>query len=249
MDKLYKKFLKYDMLPLGNYENNKIIKNHNWYENYYIIKLNILVDNKKLENDFNQVINHIDHKYVSSRKDIIEQSGVNLEELIEVFRNHGFDKELYTSYPLHQQGSNDLHDLFKGTYTEQFFKQFDGLTHRQQYSVSKDGWDLSIHRDHENFIDHGFRLMTPINNSSYFGFLDNNYNEIFFKLNVGEVYFVNVTKFHRAFSFNGTRILLRWQSNNDNNIVGEPLLPTSSAEIPKQFIPYKFDRKFWGVDQ
>jgi len=247
MDKLYQKFLKYDMLPLGNFENNIIEKTTDWYEKHYIIELDVQVDSKKLQDDFYSTKNYIDTKYVSSRQKIIEDNGVGLEELLEIYKQHGFTKDLYASYPLNKLGLNELLDCFTGTYTEHFFNLFKGRTHRQQYSVSQSGLNLSIHKDHENFLDHGFRMMTPINKPNYFGFLNDNFEELFFKLEVGKVYFVNVTKFHRAFSFDGPRILLRWQSDSDLNIIGTPLTSISIQHIPEEYRICNFDRKFWGI--
>lgn len=249
MDELYKKFLKHDMLPLGSFENNNIDKNFDWYDNEYIIKLDVDVNSKRLEADFYTLKEYISTKYVSNRQEIIEKNGVDLNTLLEIYQQHGFTKDNYACYPLNKLGSNDLLDCFDNTYTKDFFQQFIGSTHRQQYSVGQSGLNLSIHKDHENFLEHGFRMMTPVNKPNYFGFLDNNFNELFFKLDVGSVYFVNVTKFHRAFSHEANRILLRWQSNNDINIKGEIINPIDSSIISEEYRTYNFDRKFWGVTE
>lgn len=245
MKKLAKKFLKYDMFPLGNYENNPIEKTSDWYEECMIIELDTKVDNSKLYKDFKRVRCNLDDNYVTNRREILEKNNVDIEELLQVFSEHGFNKDVYNSFPIHELGSSNLINSLEGSYTQLFFSRFEGKQHRQQYSTSYDGWSLAYHKDHANFLDHGFRLMTPLNKSAYFSFLDDNFNQYYFKLVVGKCYFVNVTKFHRAFSMGGERVLLRWQSNTDKNIIGNPLKTYSESKIPAHLRLYKFDKDFW----
>ena len=247
MSTLADRFLKYDMFPLGDFENGNIVKSSDWYKQHRIIELDILADADKLLTDFESVIDSIGNKYVSDRTSVLESNGFTLDELMEAFKNHGFSKDTYNSFPLHKFGSGELLDDLKGTYTEEFFKQFNGTQHRQQYSVSYDGCSLAMHKDHAEQLDHGFRLMTPINNPAYFGFIDKDMHEQFYRLEPGKTYYVDVTQFHRAFSFEGKRILLRWQSNTDKNITGVPLQTYDVENIPVALRDYTFDKEFWGM--
>jgi len=234
-------FLADDILPLGTFEtlpvNAKLGGKPDGYPNVTFIK-------KVFHDDLlDEALKHIEiigDNYVRPR---IEHLSVSEEDLRDTLTGVGFYKGSYQSYSLRKIGSSELEDWVLPS-TLKFFDDLPVNTFRQQYAVAYPKWNTQLHRDHKDFLTHGFRAMVPLSADVYMGYEDDNGNPIIYRLERGGMYFVNIAKMHRGFnnSENEDRINLIMQMDSDDLVINskemEPLGTEELMDLPHYAIDY-----------
>lgn len=238
---LKKLFLKNDILPLGKFETlavNTILDGKpNSYPNVTFIKKVCI---KELLSEAVKHIEIVGDNYVKPR---LEHISVSVEDLMDTLTGVGFYKGSYQSYSLRKIGTAELEDWVLPR-TKEFFESLSVKTFRQQYAVAFPKWNTQLHRDHEDFLTHGFRAMVPLSGDVYMGYEDNDGNALFYRLERGGMYFVNIAKMHRGFNESETkdRINLIMQMDSDKLVVNSteilPLPYKELAQLPHYAIDY-----------
>ena len=156
---------------------------------------------------------------------------IELEDVKNTLHEVGFTKESYQSYSLRKLGTNEISGEL-GASTRQVLENFEVPIFRAQISVAQPGWRTLFHRDHENFCQHGFRGMAPLNEPVYMSYLDSAGNEIIYKLDPGKFYFVNIAKLHKGFNPSKTerRILMMQMASDQLIIKGQKMTPMFAEE-------------------
>lgn len=240
-------FLTDDIFPLGKFETLPIknIKSglpHD-YPDVCLISTNI--DYNSLLTEAYEHIQRIGFTYVKGRLEYVN-SNIDENTLRSVLGDVGFTKSSYQSFSLRKLGSSNLEDWL-GKNTKQFFKNLPVNTFRQQYAVAYPGWNTKLHRDHKDFLTHGFRAMVPLNKNVYMAYEDEQKNPLVYKLIPGNMYFVNISKMHRGFneSENEDRINLIMQMDSDLMVIdGKTVTPIEQEEL-EQLPKYACDYKIW----
>lgn len=241
---LKKLFLEDDIFPLGKFETlpvNSILDGKaESYPNVTFIKR---VWHEDLLDEALKHINIIGNNYVKPR---LEHVSVSTEELIDTLAGVGFYKGSYQSYSLRKIGTAELEDWVLPN-TRKFFDTLSVKTFRQQYAVAYPKWNTQLHRDHKDFLTHGFRAMVPLSADVYMGYEDSNGNALVYRLERGGMYFVNIANMHRGFNESETkdRINLIMQMDSDKLVVNsEEMHPLPHKELIK--LPhYAIDYDIW----
>ena len=228
---LKKLFLNDDILPLGKFETLPVDSILDGFASSYpdvtFIKH---INYKPLLEESIKHINIIGNNYVKPR---LSHVSVAPDDLMQTLSEVGFYKGSYQSYSLRKIGTADLEDWILPK-TKEFFDTLPVKTFRQQYAVALPGWNTQLHRDHGDFLTHGFRAMVPLSADVYMGYEDDNGNSVIYKLKKGGMYFVNIAKMHRGFneSESTDRINLIMQMCSDELIINStPLKPLSMGEL------------------
>ena len=238
---LKKLFLKDDILPLGNFETlpvNAILDGMaTSYPDVTFIKH---VEYEDMLKESIQHISIVGNNYVKPR---LSEISVSPDDLTETLTEVGFYKGSYQSYSLRKIGTAELEDWVLPK-TKDFFNTLPVKTFRQQYAVAFPGWNTQLHRDHGDFLTHGFRAMVPLSSDVYMGYEDDNGNPLVYRLKRGGMYFVNIAKMHRGFneSESTDRINLIMQMCSDELVVNstalKPLSIGEVLELPEYAINY-----------
>lgn len=229
-------FLKEDIFPLGKFETLPVTSIYGGEADNYpnVVKLSGNVDFKKL---LQEAYDHMQITGATYVKDRMNYLPTNIDEqaLRSVLGDVGFVKGSYQSFSLRKLGTADLED-WVGPATRDLIDNLGVKTFRQQYAVAYGGWNVKLHRDHANFLTHGFRIMVPISSHVYMGYEDSQGNPLIYRLELGGTYFVNIAKMHRGFneSLTDSRINLIMQMDSDILLENkQPMDPLSSDEISK----------------
>ena len=241
---LKKLFLNDDIFPLGKFETlpvkNMLDGKADSYPDVTFIQN---VEYKKLLSECEFHIEQVGNSYVKPRLDKIS---VTPDELMNTLSNVGFYKGSYQSFSLRKIGTAELEDWVLPN-TKAFFESLPVKTFRQQYAVAYPNWNTQLHRDHRDFLTHGFRAMVPLSGDVYMGYEDEAGNCLIYKLKRGGMYFVNIAKLHRGFNESETsdRINLIMQMDSDELVVNStPMQPLPMSEIAK--LPdYSIDYDIW----
>lgn len=227
-------FLNNDIFPLGEFETLPItpIKSGlpDDYPDVSLLKTDIKVEELIKESHIH--IEKIGFTYVKGRLKHLN-SAIDENTLRSVLGDVGFYKGSYQSFSLRKLGTNELEDWIE-YHTKQFFADLPVNTFRQQYAVAYPGWNTKLHRDHKDFLTHGFRAMVPLDKNVYMGYEDKDKNNIVYKLEPGNMYFVNIAKMHRGFNESTTdsRINLIMQMDSDSMVLnGKELKPLDQSEV------------------
>ena len=228
---LKKLFLEDDILPLGKFETlpvtSKLDGTPDSYPDVTFIK-NVDIDDMLAES--HKHIKIIGNGYVKPR---LEYVSVGTDDLMETLAGVGFYKGSYQSYSLRKLGTAELEDWVLPA-TRKFFNDLPVSVFRQQYAVAYPGWNTQLHRDHKDFLTHGFRAMVPLSADVYMAYEDNTGNNLVYRLDRGGMYFVNIAKMHRGFNESQTtdRINLIMQMNSDEMILNsKPLTPLKADDL------------------
>lgn len=244
---LKKIFLQEDILPLGKFESLPVSSIFGGRDVDYpnVIKLRDDIDFNTLYTESLHHINLIGASYVKDRMEYLPK-GINEETLRSVLGGVGFYTGSYQSFSLRKLGTSELEDWIEPC-TRRLIETLGVNTFRQQYAVAYGGWNTKLHRDHENFLTHGFRLMVPLSSDVYMGYEDEFGNPLIYRLDRGGMYFVNIAKMHRGFneSLSDDRINLIMQMDSDIILKDkEKMTPLSNKEISK--LPtYALDYDIW----
>lgn len=224
-------FLNDDILPLGKFETLPVSSildgSASAYPDVTFIK------HVEYEDMLKESIEHISiigNNYVKPR---LSHVSVSPEDLMQTLAEVGFFKGSYQSYSLRKIGTADLEDWVLPK-TREFFDTLPVKTFRQQYAVAFPGWNTQLHRDHGDFLTHGFRAMVPLSSDVYMGYEDDNGNSLVYRLKRGGMYFVNIAKMHRGFNESESvdRINLIMQMCSDELVINsEPLKPLDLEEL------------------
>lgn len=224
-------FLDDDILPLGKFETLPVTSildgNALSYPDVTFIKH---VEYKDMLTESIEHINIVGNNYVKPR---LSHISVSPEDLMQTLAEVGFFKGSYQSYSLRKIGTADLEDWVLPK-TKEFFDTLPVKTFRQQYAVAFPGWNTQLHRDHGDFLTHGFRAMVPLSADVYMGYEDDNGKSIVYRLKRGGLYFVNIAKMHRGFneSESVNRINLIMQMCSDELVVNSsPLKPLDLEDL------------------
>lgn len=201
-DNLVDKLKKSDLMPLGKRETKEVTKTKNSIPSF---KKLLPVDSLKLYNDFKNY--SYDDGYVKSRSFVFQENDIDVEEYLTYMQTIGFNKSNYRVCPL-RNTNGDL-TINEDTYTYKFFEDWPTGIFRPQYNITLSDWRVKSHVDYEDDSIHGFRVLIPLNNSSYMIVED---KEV--KLEMNHSYFVDVTKPHAAWSEAG-RVVLSFQMDWD----------------------------------
>jgi len=236
LNSLKKIFLQEDILPLGKFESLPVSSIFGGRDVDYpnVIKLRDDIDFNTLYTESLHHINLIGASYVKDRMEYLPKN-INEETLRSVLGGVGFYKGSYQSFSLRKLGTSELEDWIEPC-TRQLIETLGVNTFRQQYAVAYGGWNTKLHRDHENFLTHGFRLMVPLSSDVYMGYEDEFGNPLIYRLDRGGMYFVNIAKMHRGFneSLSDDRINLIMQMDSDILLKDkEKMTPLSNKEISK----------------
>lgn len=239
---LKNKFLEDDIFPLGKFETLKVKPVLDGKpESYPNVSFLGNVDYKKLLEECDYHLEQIGNNYVKPR---LNEISIEPEELYNTLSDVGFYKGSYQSFSLRKLGTSELEDWILPN-TQKFFKDLPFKTFRQQYAIAYPGWNTKLHRDHSNFLTHGFRAMVPLSADVYMGYEDDQGNVLVYKLKRGGMYFVNISKMHRGFNESETsdRINLIMQMDTDKIIVEQgielkPLDLKDMRELPDYSINY-----------
>lgn len=148
----------------------------------------------------------------------------------------GFEKNTYQAYGLRDPKNNKILSYLKPE-TRDFFEKFPAKTFRQALYVAEPMWKCKYHIDHENYLQHGFRVIVPIYNNFYIVIQEDGHN-LLYQLVPGGVYFVNVAKMHRAFNpYKTKRYNFLFQMNSDRLIFTGGV--EKSIPWPKHFEKFK----------
>jgi len=238
---LKESFLTDDILPLGKFETlpvtSKLDGKPDSYPNVTFIKN---VDIEDMLTESHKHIEIIGNGYVKPR---LQHVSVNADDLIETLADVGFYKGSYQSYSLRKIGTAELEDWVLPA-TKKFFDDLPIPVFRQQYAVAYPSWNTQLHRDHKDFLTHGFRAMIPLSSDVYMGYEDSCENPLVYRLNRGGMYFVNISKMHRGFNGSQTsdRINLIMQMTSDQLILdSKPLTPLrvdQLVDLPSYSVEY-----------
>lgn len=237
-------FLDDDILPLGKFETLPVKPQLDGkpesYPNVTFIKR---VWHKDLLDEALKHIDTIGNNYVKPRLDRVS---VSAEDLMDTLSGVGFYKGSYQSYSLRKIGTAELEDWVLPN-TRNFFNTLPVKTFRQQYAVAYPKWNTQLHRDHKDFLTHGFRAMVPLSADVYMGYEDDAGNTLVYRLERGGMYFVNIAKMHRGFNESKTkdRINLIMQMNSDEMVVNSTPLDPLSYEDLKSLPEYSIDYDIW----
>lgn len=215
---LKKSFLKDDIFPLGKFETlpvqARLDGKPNSYPNVTFIKD---IDYKPLLEESKYHIEKAGTKYVGPR---IGHISVSEDDLRSTLSSVGFTRESYQSYSIRKLGTSELEDWVLEN-TRSFFNSLPMGTFRQQYAVAFPGWNTKLHRDHEDFLTHGFRAMVPLSADVYMAYEDDYGNPLIYRLERGGMYFVNIAKMHRGFNESETtnRVNLILQMQTDELVI------------------------------
>lgn len=244
MKNLKQVFLEKDIFPLGNFETLPIDNTMGGADTDYpnVIRIG---DVPEYESLLKEAIFHIEKAGATYVKDRLNQipEGMSEDDLRDVLGGVGFVKGAYQSFSLRKYGTAVLEDWIKPS-TRDFIENLGVSTFRQQYAVAYGGWNVKLHRDHKDFLTHGFRLMVPLNSCVYMGYEDDNGNALVYKLEPGGMYFVNIATMHRGFneSLEEQRINLIMQMTSDKLLEGkkamEPINATELIKLPYYSIEY-----------
>lgn len=201
-NKLVKKLQNLDIMPLGKRETKTITKTKTELP---LFKRLLKVDSEKLFYDFKKY--SFNDSYLKSRSYIFEENEIDVDEYISYMNSIGFSKDTYRVLPLRDTDGNLT--IEKDTHTYEFLNGWPTGIFRPQYNVTLDNWEIKSHIDYNDDSVHGFRVLIPLNKSSFM-IVDG--QEI--ELEVNYSYFINVTKPHSAWS-NGNRVVLSFQMNSD----------------------------------
>ena len=231
MMSLKQTLLEDDILPLGKFESLPIISildgRPESYPNVSFIKH--LEYSEMLKESLTH-INIVGDNYVKPR---LNHISVSPDSLMKTLGEVGFFKGSYQSYSIRKLGTSELEEWVLPK-TREFFDTLPTKTFRQQYAVAFPGWNTQLHRDHSNFLTHGFRAMVPLSADVYMGYEDDRGNPLIYRLSRGGMYFVNIAKMHRGFneSQSTNRINLIMQMCSDELVIDSTqLMPLDHREI------------------
>lgn len=223
-----------DIFPLGKFETIPVthIKD-GLAESYpYVTRISDNINYEELLAEAEEHMKIVGFNYVKPRMSALNPN-VNENILRDVLEHVGFFKGSYQSFSLRKTGTNELEDWVMPK-TRSFFKSLPVKTFRQQYAVAYPGWNIKLHRDHENFRTHGFRAMVPLSADVYMAYEDSDGKNIVFKLSRGGMYFVNIAMMHRGFNESETkdRVNLIFQMDSDKLVVNSsPVEQMTDEEI------------------
>jgi len=214
------KLLKNDIFPLGEYETLPVHTSKDGAEESYprVVKIRDGIDSDSLLRESYVHRDIIGNCYVKDRVDHLVE-GLNEVDLRYALEDVGFHKKKYQSFSLRQQGTAEL-ECWVGSTTREYIESIGIDVFRQQYAVAYEGWNTKLHRDHKDFLTHGFRLMTPLSDDVWMGYEDDNGDPIIYRLEKGSSYFVNIARMHRGFNpYHTERVNLIMQMAGDKLIL------------------------------
>jgi hypothetical protein len=229
-------FLNDDIFPLGSFETLPVNVHKSGHPDDYPDVLLIKTDinaNALLEEAYDH-IERIGFTYVKGRMEYLN-SNINEDTLRSMLEDVGFAKKTYQSFSLRKIGTNILEEWIKN-HTRNFFKELPVNVFRQQYAVAYPKWNIKLHRDHKDFLTHGFRAMVPLDKNVYMAYEDSDKNPIIYKLVPGNMYFVNIGKMHRGFNESETESRLNLLMQMDSDIMllnGKEVKPMLAEDIDK----------------
>lgn len=239
-------FLRDDIFPLGEFETLPVKSIRDGKPNSYpeVVYLRDVENVDLLRQEAEAHIEHVGHTYVKDRVEHLNPD-IDEESLRNVLGDVGFVKGLYQSFSLRKKGTAELED-WVGPETRRLFQSLPVSTFRQQYAVAYPGWNIKLHRDHQDFLTHGFRAMVPINYSVYMGYELNGQNRVY-ELKPGGMYFVNISRMHRGFNHSDTeRVNLIMQMDSDEMVLnGTAMAPLPDAEV-EQLGAFATQYETWG---
>lgn len=154
-----------------------------------------------------------DNRYVGDRIAYMDKR-IPFRDWRNYLADMGFSPDVYETFPIRKLGSNELEDFVLPA-TKNFLSNLGVEVFRQQYAVSQSGWKTKYHSDHGDFKTHGFRGMLPLNEPAFMGYKDHRGQHLIYRLEPGQLHFVNIVKQHRGFTFSGPRIALLFQMASD----------------------------------
>ena len=181
----------HNILPMDTYETLPVRHLYGETPEKYgcVVELDIdPIDPERLRTELDAWVGGERPHYVSDR---FHQFLVPAAEVINYLKHVGFTTEKYASHPLNIQGTACI-DPTVPKYVKFVYEQLESKVFRQNYVISKNGWETIWHKDHATPVLHGFRLMVPIDPVV----MDFEYGR--YILSPGKFYFVNNSLLHKG---------------------------------------------------
>lgn len=196
----------HNILPFGSYESLPVTHTYGLEPEKYgcVVELNIEpIDPEELRNACNSYAGSEQPHYVSDR---FNEYLIPAPETINYLRYVGFTTEKYASYPMNIKGTATL-DPTVPEYVKETYSKIEAPIFRHNYVIARNGWETTWHKDHATPVQHGFRLMIPIDPVIM------DFEKGRYVLTPGKYYFVNNSLLHKG--------IIPMDRNNRSNLMGQ----------------------------